>query len=140
MCRDCWIKFYIRDHAYNPNRELPFKYPKGFLCEKCENKGIKLKNGKSCKDCYERFAHRNQYQIQQPGSYWGPANIMPFGPRPMAAPMAPGGMPALQVPPGDPRLGGVLCGKCRGTGQVWFLLDSDLCPLCGGLGRILNSM
>ena len=44
----------------------------------------------------------------------------------------------LVVKPGDPRLGGVLCGECRGTGRVSFLLDEDLCPLCNGLGRIIT--
>ncbi|KAG7193178.1 uncharacterized protein KQ657_000935 [Scheffersomyces spartinae] len=46
--------------------------------------------------------------------------------------------PPIKVRPGDPRLGGVLCGRCRGSGIVHFLLDEEMCPVCSGLGRIVN--
>lgn len=143
MCLDCWGRFYLPTHAYNPNPDLPFKYPKGFICEKCYNRGIKVKNGKTCKDCYARFAPRNNYTINPPGvsgPFMGPPSQPLVLPQP---PFMPGGFPPapqmpMRVPPGDPRLGGTLCGNCRGTGQVWFFLDSELCHVCGGLGRILN--
>lgn len=58
---------------------------------------------------------------------------------PLGGPMAPmGTAPPLVVKPGDPRLGGILCGECRGSGRVSFFLDEDLCPLCRGLGRIIR--
>ncbi|KAF3987694.1 hypothetical protein FT663_03693 [Candidozyma haemuli var. vulneris] len=142
MCLDCWNKLYIPTNAYNPNPHLPFKYPKGFLCEKCYNTGKKDKNGKPCKDCYRRFAKRNNYSINPPGlsgPYMAPPQPMMMpGPPMMPGSYGPGPQMPMRVQPGDPRLGGTLCGNCRGTGQTWFLLDSDLCTVCGGLGRLLN--
>lgn len=154
MCKDCWNKFYLKDHAYNPNPSLPFKYPRKFVCEKCWNTGIKRKNGKSCQDCYVRFAPRNSYQLTQSPwvneimplppqpnfggvGAWGPPSggFAPGFPGPVPAPVS--GMP-MRVPPGDPRLGGTLCGRCRGRGTTLFFLDEELCTVCGGLGRILN--
>jgi hypothetical protein len=41
---------------------------------------------------------------------------------------------ALVVSAGDPRLGGVLCGNCKGTGRVLTLLIFDEnCPVYGSL-------
>lgn len=138
MCLDCWRQFYLRNNAWNPNPQLPFRYPKNFICEKCYNHGIKFKNGKTCKDCYERFAKRNNYTINPPGLS-GPYYSQPVvAPMQMPGAFGPPPLMPLRVPPGDPRLGGTLCGNCRGTGQTWFLLDSDLCNVCGGLGRLLN--
>ncbi|KAG2736482.1 hypothetical protein G9P44_000572 [Scheffersomyces stipitis] len=142
LCRDCWDKFYLRKNAYNPNPDLPFKYPVKYFCDKCNNTGYKLKNGKSCKDCWELFSPRNR--VGGSSSY-GRMNITSppvaatamggFGP--MAPMMVPPVAP-LRVPPGDPRLGGVPCGRCRGTGMITFLLDQDLCPVCRGLGRVIH--
>ena len=43
---------------------------------------------------------------------------------------------ALVVPAGDPRLGGVLCGNCKGTGRVIALLFFDEnCPVYGFLTK-----
>lgn len=37
---------------------------------------------------------------------------------------------ALVVPAGDPRLGGNLCGNCKGSGRiVTFLLIDENCPV-----------
>lgn len=142
MCLDCWRPLYLKNNAWNPNPQLPFKYPKNFICEKCYNHGIKRKNGKTCKDCYERFAKRNNYSVNPPGmsgSYHRPVVAPPPMPVPMGMPGSFGPPPVpMRVAPGDPRLGGTLCGNCRGTGQTWFLLDSELCHVCGGLGRLLN--
>lgn len=133
-CSDCWKTFC--KSAYNPNPNLGFKYPRNYICKKCHNTGHKLKNGKLCQDCYSRFAPRN---VQQRTHHVG------YHQQHIYAPPAPGppGMPpmagmAMPVAPGDPRLGGVLCGKCRGRGQITFFLDDELCPLCGGLGRLIN--
>lgn len=140
-CRDCWDAFYLRNHAYNPNPNLPFRYPKRFICEKCHNTGTKRKNGLTCQDCYARFAPRNNYSVQLSYGFGllGFLGFLDFV-RPVTnfGPGGPSG-PPLRVAPGDPRLGGLLCGNCRGSGQISFLLDTDLCPVCGGLGRILNS-
>jgi hypothetical protein len=55
---------------------------------------------------------------------------------------------AMVVSAGDPRLGGVLCGNCKGTGRVLAMLFFDEnCPVydpsidfaddsCKGVGRI----
>lgn len=163
------MKYYIKTTAYNPNPQLPFKYPKKYLCEKCNNTGKKVKNGKTCQDCYERFAPRNSYQSMSsynssPFDFFGGTQTLttyvpaqpsyhPMGPQmgmgpPMMggyAPMGYGPPPPhppgapIRVNPGDPRIGGVLCGRCRGSGMVHFLLDEELCPVCQGVGRILNS-
>jgi len=136
ICKDCWKRFYANKHAYNPNPNLTFKYPKGYICTKCNNTGIKLKNGLSCKDCYEFFSPRNLATYSN--SYSAPNfNIMqrPFAPTMVTTQMAP-----LKVLPGDPRIGGVLCGRCRGSGVVLVLFfDDELCPVCNGVGRIINS-
>lgn len=39
------------------------------------------------------------------------------------------------VLPGDPRIGGRICSRCQGRGQVHFFLDLETCPVCNGLGR-----
>lgn len=139
--------------AGNPN--LPWTYPANYYCEKCHNTGYKLKNGKSCKRCWRRFATPNGAMPMNSG---GPVMVtqpppqstyysgLPMGDyfHPFGAPSggyyqaAPVNTNALYVRPGDPRLGGVLCGECRGSGRVRFFLDEDLCPLCNGVGRIIR--
>ncbi|WFD30174.1 hypothetical protein MSPP1_001191 [Malassezia sp. CBS 17886] len=51
---------------------------------------------------------------------------------------APGG--SVVVHPGDPRIGGVLCPRCRGTGNsdslLSLFLGDDECGTCGGSGRV----
>lgn len=32
---------------------------KGFLCQKCRNSGYKVKNGKVCRECWDRFYLKN---------------------------------------------------------------------------------
>ncbi|KAK6199289.1 uncharacterized protein RJT21DRAFT_45602 [Scheffersomyces amazonensis] len=144
ICRDCWDRFYLRGNAYNPNPRLAFQYPVNFLCDKCYNTGYKKKNRQSCQDCWERFSPRNQVA----------ASYTPFNPLggllggtytnsymgPSQGPWTAGpSLPPLRVPPGDPRLGGILCGRCRGSGLVHtFLLDEELCPVCNGLGRVIH--
>lgn len=137
ICTDCWYKYYLNTNAYNPNSSLPFKYPKRFICEKCHNKGYKLKNGKSCKDCWERFAKRNTANIRYSSS-----GYLPFLSGPMMVTSATQNynysLPPIRMNPGDPRLGGVLCGNCRGSGRTYFLLDEDICSVCNGLGRVIT--
>lgn len=133
---------YAHSHSYTPtssqprppprpqqNPSLPWTYPPRFYCSKCGNTGYKLKNGRSCKSCWRRFAPQNNV-VSAPTYYTN--YTMPVytnawqGTRP------------LYVQPGDPRLGGVLCGECRGSGRTRFLLDEDICPLCHGVGRIIT--
>ncbi|CCD23113.1 Hua1p NDAI_0B00790 [Naumovozyma dairenensis CBS 421] len=142
----------IKPSNYNPS--IPWTYPAGFHCKKCNNTGYKLKNGHSCKSCWRRFAPSNN-TMTMPTTYNayyqnGSNPFFPFagapptpsfmphvsvGPTP---PIGPNGVRPLMVQPGDPRLGGVICGECRGSGRIRFLLDDDLCPLCNGLGRIIG--
>ncbi|ODV67947.1 hypothetical protein HYPBUDRAFT_148245 [Hyphopichia burtonii NRRL Y-1933] len=154
-CRDCWSKFYLQNNSYNPNPQLPYRYPKGYLCDKCNNTGHKLKNGLSCQNCYELFSPRNKssYSSSVPfmsstSSGFGfvdnilggsRANLVSttfnsYGTNTMSTTSS----GPLRVLPGDPRIGGILCGRCRGSGQVTFLFDNDLCNVCGGTGRILT--
>ncbi|RCK65183.1 Proline-rich protein HUA1 [Candida viswanathii] len=134
ICRPCWDQFYLNKHAYNPNKDLPFKYPKRYYCTKCGNTGYKFKNGLTCQNCWSQFGPRNNYSYVnsnfQP-HYFGSTTYVP-------APGGSAGMPARRVAPGSPELGGLLCGNCRGQGMVHFLFDSDLCPICGGLGRVFS--
>lgn len=117
---------------------LPWTYPKNFRCPKCNNTGYKLKNGHSCRSCWRRFAPVNRVNMQPTSygyyssgpMYTGPGNVQYGQPYTSAAP--------LMVRPGDPRLGGVICGECRGSGRIRFFLDEDICPLCHGIGRIIG--
>lgn len=118
---------------------IPWTYPTGFFCPKCNNTGYKTKNGKSCKSCWRRFAPKNNVNMAPTGysSYFQSSPIYPtYQP---IGPMAPMQQRPLYVRPGDPRIGGMVCGNCRGTGRIRFILDEDICPLCNGLGRILNN-
>lgn len=133
-CKPCWGKFLKT--VYNPNPELGLSYPCGFICEKCSNTGIKRENGHSCTHCFERYGPRNRVQAI-PGGY-GSQNIMVAGPAAGMGPMMGMNGPPVQLMPGDPKLGGILCGRCKGSGQVAFFLDTEICPMCGGIGRIVN--
>lgn len=118
---------------------LPFTYPRGYWCKKCSNTGYKHKNGRTCKDCWETFAPRNSYSTVSSGfhpQYFGSTTFIPHPSSYSGGYQSSG--PPVRVPPGDPRLGGVLCGRCRGSGMVRFLLDMELCPVCSGLGRVIN--
>lgn len=141
-CSHCWPKFF-KKQTYNPNPALSFRYPPGFICDKCCNTGLKLKNGLSCQDCYSRFAPRN-LTSQAPITYARPPFSMQFTPYNgfSSSGFAPGGFAPPVTPqylqPGDPRMGGTICGRCRGSGRVTFFLDQELCLICGGVGRLFN--
>lgn len=102
----------------------PFAYPPGYWCPKCHNTGIKLKNGLSCQDCYARFAGQSARLQYLPA----PSRFSNF----MSGPAPPGRV----VQPGDPSIGGVLCGRCRGRGLVHDFIFEDTCPTCRGIGRL----
>lgn len=77
--------------------------------------------------------------------YSNPLDLL-FGTTTSTSIVAPGGFPGgppgapMQVQPGDPRIGGILCGRCRGSGRVMVFLDEELCPVCLGLGRIIHGV
>lgn len=129
ICSSCWSKFFTRNMTYTPCPDLPLRFPPGFVCSKCKNTGSKSPS-KTCKDCWELYGPRNN-----------PIRLSGYGPQRLVVP-APYGQPAMgmptRLPPGDPRLGGVLCGRCRGLGLTHFFLDEELCRVCLGLGRIIT--
>lgn len=137
-CMTCWDKHH-KTKRYNPNPEMGFDFPRGFICKKCANTGVKWKSGRGCSDCYSRYGPRNR--IQSIPSGYGTQTIMappsnyPYTSSKWNAYNPVG--PPVQVMPGDPRLGGILCSNCRGSGQTRFFLDTEICQMCGGLGRIL---
>ncbi|CEP64040.1 Hua1p LALA0_S10e00848g [Lachancea lanzarotensis] len=120
---------------------LPWTYPRGFYCSKCGNTGYKVKSGHPCRRCWGRFAHsapnsnvQVQYYSAYPSSYH---SYRPYGPvlQHFAPPPLMSGSP-LVLQPGDPRIGGMMCGQCRGKGRVRFLLDKEICSVCHGTGRV----
>lgn len=126
-----------------PRPQPPFQYPRNYFCNKCHNTSIKLKNGLPCQDCYSRFARQNANVRFTPGGGGAP---FPFG---SLSSFIPGSwtttttyttvnnMPPRVVRPGDPAIGGILCGHCRGRGKVDDFLAEYTCPTCKGLGRLL---
>lgn len=112
-------RFHGSQHAQVPSPYTPWIYPNNYMCWKCHNTGIKLKNGLQCKDCWKEFA---------PGSpYLRTINTADV-PNPTGRP--------LVLLPGDSRLGGIPCGVCRGTGTIDMIFFVDSCVLCGGVGRV----
>lgn len=94
-------------------------YPAGYHCYRCNNTGIKIGKGTTCKDCFDKFGVRST------------AQYIPSG----MAPVFSG--PPRVVPPGDPSIGGWLCGRCRGKGIVHELkIFENTCPVCHGVGRV----
>lgn len=66
---------------------------------------------------------------------------------PPMAPKPPVSAPPVVPPPaanpvtyfaGDPRIGGSLCWKCGGQGNIELFIFQETCPLCSGVGRIFN--
>lgn len=79
-----------------PFQQAPFQYPPGFFCPACRNTGIKMHNGHPCGQCERTF-----------GRQAGHVQYAPHGSMPM------GGVTYMA---GDPRIGGRLCGNCKGNG------------------------
>ncbi|ANB13849.1 Hua1p [Sugiyamaella lignohabitans] len=127
------------NHPPPQNPNLPFTYPPGYYCYKCNNTGIKLKNGLTCQDCYGRFARQGRnVQVIHSGqpSMFNP--LAPFmGPTTSYVPYYPGQPPPRVVRPGDPSIGGTLCGRCRGRGMISDFFGDETCPTCRGVGRLL---
>jgi hypothetical protein len=133
----------------NPNPYLPWRYPSTHRCSKCENTGYKKKNGHPCKNCWKKFRPNIKYPPQTAQEMERLAK-MPKGqqqrPNPNIVPLPPGTIPLMNMGPttnrplvlgpGDPRIGGSLCPRCKGRGLVHFFLDLETCPQCNGLGRV----
>lgn len=135
-----------RNNTYNfqqsqppPQRpQVPWTYPPNYYCYKCNNTGIKTKNGLTCQDCYARFAHQNAnvYQSYPTFKPYAPS-LFSFGSRTPQPPVPPGFAAPLVLQPGDPRIGGTLCGRCRGRGLLSDILGDYTCTTCKGVGRLL---
>lgn len=96
----------------------PFNYPPGYFCHQCRNTGIK-QNGNPCGSCERSFGRQNGQVINAP-----------YG---MVPPNA------VTYMAGDPRIGGRLCGNCKGFGikSSLFGMVEEQCYVCRGVGRIL---
>ncbi|KAF8968966.1 hypothetical protein BDZ97DRAFT_1902736 [Flammula alnicola] len=78
------------------------------------------------------FAQGGYMSNRQGGFYTPPLGIRATG---MSRP-PPG---SVIYTAGDPRIGGRLCWRCDGRGNVSFLfLDRETCPVCGGVGRTFD--
>lgn len=139
----------LQSGSYRPS---PLHYPPGYRCRKCNNTGIKIKNGRTCKDCYAQFSRQSPNVQYINSGYNSGLGAMPgmgilgsvFGtldnvlgrPYNQQTIYSPNGQPRI-VMPGDPAIGGVLCGRCRGTGIINDFIFQDTCPTCHGVGRLL---
>lgn len=128
----------------------PFEYPDGYSCSKCNNTGIKISNGRSCRSCYAKFASqdprikvlnppfrrkRTNYKSKAAGTVMKILDPPPY-PTPMLASF--GDSKPILVQPGDPAIGGTMCGRCRGQGVVHCdLIYETTCKTCKGLGRLI---
>lgn len=83
-------------HGGHHGHTAPFNYPPGYFCPQCHNTGIKQHNGHPCGTCERNF-----------GRQGGHVQVAPYGMVPM------GGVTYMA---GDPRIGGRLCGNCKGHG------------------------
>lgn len=110
--------------------QVPWVYPPNYWCPKCHNTGRKLKNGKSCQDCYARFARQHVPVVHQIPLFG--SGFLSRGPSTTVI----GNGPSVVVQPGDPRIGGTLCGRCRGRGLIYDFLGDYTCPTCKGVGRL----
>ncbi len=134
---------------YTNNLNLPWRYPRGYFCQKCKNTGYKRRD-KKCRRCWEKFGPMkpaassvlsSTSSLPSSSSAYYQQGVSPMNPAVIKLP--PGAIyggsnnpnnPTV-VLPGDPRIGGRLCSRCQGRGQVHFFLDLETCPVCNGLGR-----
>lgn len=142
---------------YTANLDLPFRYPKGYYCKKCHNTGYR--KHKKCKYCWSIFGPQptkpakpakpakhssstfpgthHSGSASTTGTYTASSqHYTSQYPMQNAVPVVAPPNGAIVLQPGDPRIGGQLCQRCKGRGQVHFFLDMETCPQCNGLGRI----
>lgn len=109
-----------QNHQQYPPQGIrpPFNYPPGYFCTQCNNTGIKC-NGHPCGTCERAF-----------GGQTAPVMYAPYGIVPSNA---------VTYMAGDPRIGGRLCGNCKGHGirSSLFGMVEEQCYVCQGIGRIL---
>lgn len=100
----------------------PFNYPPGYFCPQCRNTGIKMHNGHPCGTCERNFGRQS-----------GHVQPAPYGMIPM------GGVTYMA---GDPRIGGRLCGNCKGHGirsSMFGLMEEQcLCPNLQEMTRLMT--
>ncbi|KAK9458593.1 uncharacterized protein V1516DRAFT_656959 [Lipomyces oligophaga] len=135
-------------YTYAVNGRL--RYPSGYWCEKCNNTGYKLSNGHECGSCFRRFAipqntNLNVQYLPPASSSYFPS---PYAPNsyhvPPGGSYGPNGSRVMMA--GDPSLGGILCGACKGRGYIHeaglgsfmgsLMGDEITCPKCRGVGRL----
>ncbi|BFZ54545.1 hypothetical protein PYCC9005_001582 [Savitreella phatthalungensis] len=122
--------------------QAPFAYPRGYFCNKCANTGIKRSNGHPCGTCERKFGRQGvQVAYAPPQPYAVQTSYTPGlfgGYTETYVPMAPQGG-GMTVMAGDPRIGGRLCGNCKGYGVRSSMLGlvEEQCHICRGIGRIL---
>ncbi|AOA60741.1 hypothetical protein PP7435_CHR1-0586 [Komagataella phaffii CBS 7435] len=147
------------ESLYTNNLSLPWRYPRGYYCKKCNNSGYKLKNSKPCSTCWSKFEPKKRPSPvpPKPAPMSPPPQTNVFYPPPAPSPIPPvipvSGVPLQYFPnqpqpyilpprmvqPGDPAIGGILCYKCNGDGYRYnFFLERETCPKCGGIGRVNN--
>lgn len=134
-----------RNH-YSPAVGGRLMYPPGFHCYKCNNTGYKLSNGHACRTCFESFAIPQSSNVRV--EYLPPAQYNPGWIQPPPVTVYANGSGVRVVAPGDPSLGGIICGACKGRGYVSNLGlgsfldelmggDCSTCRICRGVGRLL---
>ncbi|KAK9476831.1 hypothetical protein V1514DRAFT_335551 [Lipomyces japonicus] len=137
-----------QQYGYDPNyyghsqyaAQGRLRYPAGFWCAKCHNTGYKLANRHPCRTCFQSFSTGQSAAV----------HVLPPPPSPLSSHYAPYvSFPpgSTVVSPGDPALGGVPCGACKGKGVVddfglggflaGVLGGTRTCPVCRGVGRLL---
>ncbi|GAA6019097.1 hypothetical protein JCM8202_000677 [Rhodotorula sphaerocarpa] len=143
-------------------------YPVGKdTCWKCSNTGYKPFDPASgyrgddpnhpCRNCWKKYGRPYTAAMRiglenptspVPPNYQRPLRLLQT---PADRPTAPNvigttsGIPyvpldtnTIVVRPGDPRIGGILCRKCSGTGLMMgpFIFDETSCDRCNGAGRV----
>lgn len=117
------------------DKSIPWVYPVGYFCHKCANTGYKLRNDRPCKICWRRFSPQTTNNTHD--VYVRPNDTVTYIAAPVFQPPLPRNrIQPLVLEPGDPRIGGLICNQCNGTGRIRFFLDKELCPICRGVGRV----
>mgnify|MGYP002717627423 FL=1 len=111
-----------------------------------------------CRNCWKKYGKpytsamrislENPSNPPPPPNYQRPLRLLQTpATRPVApnvigvtsrTPYVPRNPNTIVVRPGDPRIGGVLCRKCGGSGTQMglFIFDEDTCDMCNGAGRV----
>ncbi|GAA5965132.1 hypothetical protein JCM8115_006674 [Rhodotorula mucilaginosa] len=137
-------------------------------CWKCSNTGYKPFDpytgyrgddpNHPCRNCWKKYGKpytsamrislENPSNPPPPPNYQRPLRLLQTpATRPVApnvigvtsrTPYVPRNPNTIVVRPGDPRIGGVLCRKCGGSGTQMglFIFDEDTCDMCNGAGRV----